>query len=280
MAAQPTQDNSPLTGRPGRERVAGKVALVFGAGSSGPGWGNGKAAAMAYAHEGAKVAVVDIRLEAAIETRDLIRGAGHDCEAWAADVTDGAAVARVVRETVARFGRIDILHNNVGIIRTGSLTEMDEADWNHVITTNLTGAFLTCKHVFPVMLGQGGGAVVNISSLASIQVNQYPYLPYFAAKAGLNQMTRALAVQYADRNIRVNAVLPGVMDTPMVYQQLGDQSTDRETLVARRNAASPMGRMGDAWDVAWTALFLASDEARYITGVCIPVDGGKHCAGR
>lgn len=275
-----TAEPFPFSDRPGRDRVAGKVALVFGAGASGPGWGNGKAAAMVYAREGARVAAIDIHREAAEATRDRLRADGHDCEAWTADVSDEASVASTVAAVLAHYGRIDILHNNVGIIRTGSLLSITEADWNQVIATNLTGSFLTCKHVFPAMLAQGGGAVINISSLASIQVNRYPYLPYFAAKAGLNQMTRALAVEYADRNIRVNAILPGVMDTPLVYQQFGALYPDRAALVAARNAASPMGRMGDAWDVAYTALFLASDEARYITGVCIPVDGGKHCAGR
>lgn len=270
----------PLDALPGRGRVAGKVALVFGGGSAGPGWGNGKAAAMVYAREGARVAVVDIRAEAAEETCDLLRDEGHDAQAYVADVTDGAAVAEVVRLVHAHFGAIDILHNNVGITRMGSVVEMDEATWQQVIDTNLTGVFLTCKHVVPVMLEQGRGAIVNISSLASLQINSYPYMPYYAAKAGLNHFTRALAVQYASRGIRANAVLPGVIDTPLIHQQIAGQFASTEDMLRARNAASPMGRMGQAWDVAYAALYLASDEARYITGVCIPVDGGKGCTGK
>ena len=270
----------PLDALPGRGRVAGKVALVFGGGSSGPGWGNGKAAAMVYAREGARVAVVDIRREAAEETRAQLYAEGFDTEAYAADVTDSAAVADVVRRVHARYGAIDILHNNVGITRMGSVVDMDEATWQQVIDTNLTGVFLTCKHVVPVMLARGRGAIVNISSLASQQINSYPYMPYYAAKAGLNHLTRALAVQYAAQGIRANAVLPGVIDTPLIHQQIAGQFASTEDMLRTRNAASPMGRMGQAWDVAYTALFLASDEARYVTGVCIPVDGGKACTGK
>lgn len=264
----------------GRQRVAGKIALVFGAGSSGPGWGNGKAAAAVYAREGARVAAVDIDRAAAEATRDVIRAEGFDCEAYVADVTVSEQVAAVVAQVQARFGTVDILHNNVGITRMGSVVEMSEDDWRQVIDTNLTGVFLTCKHVIPLMLAQQRGAIVNISSLASMQVNTYPYMPYYAAKAGLNHLTRALAVQYAAQGIRANAVLPGVMNTPLIHTQIAGRFASTEEMIRTRNAASPMGRMGDAWDVAYASLFLASDEANYITGVCIPVDGGKSCAGR
>lgn len=162
----------------------------------------------------------------------------------------------------------------------GSVVEMGEDEWRQVLDTNLTGVFLACKHVVPVMLAQGGGAIVNISSLASVQVNSYPYLPYYAAKSGLNHFTRALAVQYAAQGIRANAVLPGVIHTPLIHQQIAGQFASTEDMLRARHAASPMGRMGEAWDVAYAALFLASDEARYITGVCLPVDGGKGCVGR
>lgn len=274
MNATATQD------APGRGRVAGKVALIFGAGSSGPGWGNGKAAAAVYAREGARVAAVDIHRTAAEETRDVLRSEGFDCEAYVADVTSSEAIEAVVAQVAERFGTVDILHNNVGITRMGTVVEMSEDDWRKVIDTNLTGVFLTCKHVIPLMLAQKRGAIVNISSLASMQVNAYPYMPYYAAKAGLNHLTRALAVQYAPHGIRANAVLPGVMNTPLIHTQIAGQFASTEDMIRTRNAASPMGRMGDAWDVAYTSLFLASDEAAYITGVCIPVDGGKSCAGR
>lgn len=262
------------------QRVKDKVALVFGAGSSGPGWGNGKAAAALYAREGARVYAVDVRAEAAEETRRVIEAEGGQCAALVADVTQSAQIQAVVARVLDEAGRIDILHNNVGITEMGGPIEASEESWHRVLDTNLTGVFLTCKHVLPAMLAQGGGSIINISSLASIQVNTYPYTSYYAAKAGLNHLTRSLAVRYAPDNIRVNAVLPGMIDTPLIYQQIAGQFQDVEAMRQRRNAASPMGRMGDAWDVAHAALFLASDEAKYITGVCLPVDGGKACAGR
>jgi NAD(P)-dependent dehydrogenase (short-subunit alcohol dehydrogenase family) len=267
-------------GPPGLGRLAGRVALVFGAGSSGPGWGNGKAAAVLYAREGAAIAAIDIRREAAVETGDVIRREGGTCEAFEADVTCEADVARVVAAAATAFGTVDILHNNVGVTGMGDVAELELKTWSRVMDTNLTGAFLTCKHVLPLMLAQRQGAIVNISSTASVQVNSYPYPAYFAAKAGLNQLTRAIAVRHAPDGIRANAILPGVMNTPLIHTQIAGQFADVDEMLATRNAASPMGRMGDAWDVAQAAVFLASDEARYITGVCLPVDGGKSCAGR
>lgn len=261
-------------------RLRGKVAVVFGAGSSGAGWGNGKAAAALYAREGAMVVAVDVQGAAAEETRDIIREEGGQCLALQADVTSSSAVADVVREAVDALGTIDILHNNVGITDMADVIEAGEDSWRRVIDTNLTSAFLTCKHVLPIMLERGQGAIVNVSSLASIQINSYPYISYYAAKAGLNHFTRAIAVQYAARGIRVNAVLPGVIDTPLIRTQIAGRYESTEAMLSARHAASPMGRMGDAWDVARAALFLASDEAAYITGVCLPVDGGKSCVGR
>lgn len=261
-------------------RLTSKVAMVMGAGSSEAGWSNGKAAAALYSREGAVVYAVDINLNAAQATRDLILKEGGTCVALQADVTSSADLKKAVEQITQDHGRIDLLHNNVGITEMGDVVEASEASWRRVLDTNLTGVFLTCKHVIPVMLSQGSGAIVNVSSLASIQVNRYPYPSYSAAKAGLNQLTRAMAVQYAKDGIRVNAVLPGVMDTPLIYRQISGQFEDIEEMRRQRHAASPMGKMGDAWDVAHAALFLASDEAKYITGVCLPVDGGKSCAGR
>lgn len=267
-----------------RARFEGKTVLVLGAGSSPgsspDGWSNGKAAAVLYAREGATVVAVDRDADAAHATRDVIVGEGHACEALTGDVTDSAQMADVVARTVARSGRIDVLHHNVGATEMGDPIELSEEAWHRALDVNLTGAFLACKHVLPVMLQQGKGAIVAISSLASVQVNQYPYIAYASAKSGLNQFIRSLAVRYAARGIRANAVLPGVIDTPLVYRDLAGQFKDVEEMRARRNAASPMGVMGDAWDVAHAAAFLASDEAKYITGVCLPVDGGKSCAGR
>jgi NAD(P)-dependent dehydrogenase (short-subunit alcohol dehydrogenase family) len=189
-------------------------------------------------------------------------------------------VRNVVAAVLSRFGCIDILHNNVGVTEMAELTELSDEQWQRGLDVNLTGAFLTCREAIPAMVSQGKGAIVNISSLASIQINRYPYFPYFSAKAALNQFTRALAVRYAPHGVRANAILPGVIDTPLVERQIAGQFADREAMLRARNEASPMGRMGTAWDVAHAALFLASDEAAYITGVLLPVDGGKSCAGR
>ncbi len=258
-------------------RLDGRIALVFGAGSSGPGWGNGKAAAVLYAREGAVVAAVDRNLAAAAETVGIIEGEGRQAFALSADVTRSAEVEATVAEVVARCGRIDILHNNVGITEMGDPVEASEESWHRVMDVNLTSVFLTCKHVLPVMAGQGSGAIVNVSSMASVQINDYPYFSYYASKAGLNHFTRALAVRYAEQGIRANAVMPGVIDTPLIYQQIVAQYADVEAMKQARDRIAPMKRSGTAWDVARAALFLASDEAAYITGVCLPVDGGLSC---
>ena len=261
-------------------RLRDKIALVVGAGASGPGWSNGKAVAVLFAREGAHVIALDIDKAAIEETRSIVLGENGRCDAIVADATSSADVARAVQEAVERCGRVDILHNNVGAPIMGDPLTISEADWQRAIDVNLTSAFLACKHVLPVMLGNGGGSIVNVSSLASIQINAYPYFGYLAAKAGLNHFTRALAVHYAPQGIRANAVLPGVMDTPLIRREIAGQHASTHDMLAKRHAASPMGRMGDAWDVAYASLFLASDEARYITGVCLPVDGGKACWGR
>jgi NAD(P)-dependent dehydrogenase (short-subunit alcohol dehydrogenase family) len=258
-------------------RMAGRVALVFGAGSAGPGIGNGKAAAILYARERARVVAVDIDQAAAGETCQAITAEGGTALALAADVTDGAAVAAAVARTVEAFGRIDVLHNNVGAVTMGDPVALAEDRWQQALDVNLTGAFLACKHVLPVMLRQGKGAIVNVSSIAGDRLGPYPHFAYSAAKAGLNQFTRALAVHYAGRGVRANAVVPGLIDTPLIDRQLLGQHGDRARMISERGRRVPMGRMGDAWDVARAALFLASDEAGYITGVCLPVDGGLSC---
>ena len=255
-------------------RLTGRVALVCGAGSCGPGWGNGKAAAVTYARAGATVIALDIDLAAATETANIIKGEGGTAVIEQADVTHAQDMARVVAATHARFGRIDILHNNVGIAVMGGPVELSPEDWHRSIDANLTSIYLACKFVLPIMEAQGRGVITNISSIASIRYVSYPYFAYYATKAGVNQATVGLALQYAAKNIRVNAILPGFMDTPLVQQQIAGQYADTAEMMAKRNAACPMGRMGTAWDVANAALFLASDEAQYITGVCLPVDGG------
>ena len=256
------------------DRLKDKVALVFGAGSVGPGWGNGKATAVLFAREGAKVVAVDVNAAAAHETRKIITSEGGICEVMTGDVTRSDDVKQIVDQTVASFGRIDVLHNNVGTTKMGGPIELDEADWHVVMDVNLKSIFLTCKHTLPVMLAHGGGAIVNISSLAAIRYVGYPYVSYYAAKAGVNQFTVGLALQYAAQGIRVNAIMPGLMNTPLIHQQISDQYSSPEEMIKARDAACPMGRMGTGWDIAKAALFLASDEAAYITGVCMPVDGG------
>lgn len=258
-------------------RLKGKVALVFGAGSIGPGWGNGKATAVAYAREGARVIAIDLNAEAAKETAAIIHSEGGACEAVTANVTVSEDIRSVVSHTMGLHGRIDILHNNVGMAYVGGPVEMSEKTWNDSMLLNVGSLFLTCKHVLPVMEAQGAGAIVNVSSIASIRWLGTPYISYAASKAGVNQFTQAIALQYARKGIRANAILPGMMDTPTARVALNSQFDDEADLVARRNAACPTGSMGDAWDVAHASVFLASDEARYITGVLLPVDGGMTC---
>ncbi|MDY0241910.1 MAG: SDR family oxidoreductase [Rhodospirillaceae bacterium] len=261
----------------GLGRLKDRVVVIFGAGSVGPGWGNGKATAVAYAREGAKVIAVDYNRAAAEETATIIRGEGLVCEALVADVTKSDQVKKVIDDTMALFGRIDVLQNNVGATVMGGPVELSEADWQKQMDINLKSVFLTCKHTLPVMLAQGSGAIVNVSSLAALRYTGYPYIGYYAAKAGVNQFTVGLALQYAGQGIRVNAVVPGLMNTPLIFQQISGQYADKDAMVKARDAACPMGRMGTGWDVARASVFLASDEAQYITGVCLPVDGGLHC---
>ncbi len=187
----------------------------------------------------------------------------------------GTAAAAAVEQARKAFGgRIDVLHNNVGIAKMGGPVELSEEDWQRVLDVNLTAMFRTAKHVLPVMLQQKRGVITNISSVASIRYVGYDYASYYASKGGVNQFTVGLALQYAAHGIRANAILPGLMDTPLIYQQISGVYKSADEMVAARNAACPMGRMGTAWDVANAAVFLASDEAQYITGVCLPVDGG------
>ncbi|MDM0034349.1 SDR family oxidoreductase [Variovorax sp. J22P271] len=257
-------------------RLAGRVALVFGAGSIGEGWGNGKAAAVAYARNGARVVAVDHHLEAAQATCEAIRAEGGEALAVAADVTLLPDVQQAVASALDAWGRVDVLHNNVGITSQGGPVETSEAMWDRVMTVNVKSMFLTCKCVLPLMEAQGRGAIVNIGALGGVRWTGYAYCAYAASKGAVNSLTQSVALQYAAKGIRANCILPGVMDTPHIYQQISGfyQSTDE--MVAARNRMSPTGWMGDGWDVANAAVFLASDEARYINGVELLVDGGLH----
>jgi NAD(P)-dependent dehydrogenase (short-subunit alcohol dehydrogenase family) len=255
-------------------RLKDRVALVFGAGSVGPGWGNGKASAVSYVRAGAVAICVDVKLAAAEDTVAIISGEGGRAEAHACDVTDGAQVATLVADVAKRHGRIDILHNNVGTTTMGGPPDLTEDQWQRALDTNVTGAFLACKHVIPHMLARKRGVITNISSVAAVRYTGYPYASYYAAKGAVNQFTIGLALQYARDGIRANAIMPGMMDTPLIHQQIAGQYASAEEMVRARHEATPMGRMGTGWDVANAAVFLASDEAQYITGVCLPVDGG------
>lgn len=253
-------------------RVADKVAIVTGAGSLGNGFGIGRAVACTLAREGAKVVLVDREPERAEETRKLVAAEGGTALACAADVTDGAACAQVVADAVAAYGRIDILVNNVGIA-TGRqpVGELDEAVWQRVMDVNLKSAVLMCKHAVPHMVRGGGGAVVNVSSVASLISSGS--IAYAGSKAALNSLTAELAVLHGRDGIRANCVVPGHVFTPMSSSAFKDGVMDPAAR-ARRSKVAPLGIEGDAWDVAAAVLFLASDEARFITGVLLPVDGG------
>ncbi len=258
------------------ERLAGKVALVVGAGSVGEGWGNGKATSVLFAREGAKIFAVDIDLKAAETTVALIEGEGGTAVTHAADATSLPEIEGVVEACLGAFGRIDILQNNVGGSFPGGPVEMHEDDWHAQLRFNLDAAFLACKCVLPVMEEQASGAIVNVSSVAGLRYLNRPMVAYQTAKAGLIQFTRSVAMQYAAKGIRANTVVPGLMHTPLVSQRIADQygGGDIAATIAKRDAMCPTGKMGDAWDVAYASLFLASDESRYVTATEIVVDGG------
>jgi NAD(P)-dependent dehydrogenase (short-subunit alcohol dehydrogenase family) len=250
--------------------LRGRTAIVFGAGSSGSRISNGEAAARAYALAGAAVAAVDVDASEAERVAEEITVSGGVAIAIRADVTDEAQVQDAVRVATGQLGGLDILHNNVGVARRGSVLELGLEAWDASVRLNLTSAYLTARHVLPGMLESGRGAIINVSSTASIRDTGYTYPAYNATKAGVNQLTVSLALTYAARGIRANAVLPGLIDTPLVSQQI---TSDPDALAAR-HAASPTGRMGTPWDVANVSVFLASDAASYVNGVCLPVDGG------
>lgn len=256
-------------------RMQDKIVLVTGAGSSGPGWGNGKAAAVLYAREGARVFAVDYRLDAAQETQGIIESEGGQCVAFQADVSRSAEVQRMAQACADHYGGIDVLHNNVGIVETGGPVETSEESWNRVIAVNQTSVFLTCKHVIPHMLERGKGAIVNIGSVAGMRWVGFPYLAYSATKAALISMTSNIALQYAADGIRANCVVPGMLNTPLIREPLKEAyGGDADSMISQRDRISPTGAMGDAWDTAYAALFLASDEARYVNGSTLVVDGG------
>lgn len=263
--------------------LTGKVAFISGAGSVGTGWGNGKATAVLLARQGATIYGTDIALDAAGETKRLIEADGGTCHAAAVDMTCADQVEAAVADCLARFGRIDILVNNVGGSAPGDPVTMSEELWDHQLDMNLKTAFLACKHVIPAMERQGGGAIVNLSSIAGVRIlPDRPHIAYTTAKLGILGFSRSIAITYARKNIRCNTVIPGLMHTPLVETRLARQVAggDAAALIAARNAQVPTGRMGDAWDVAHAVLFLVSDEARYVTAAELAVDGGLSAASR
>lgn len=254
-------------------RLEGKIAIVTGAGQQ-PGAtpGNGRATAIRFAEEGATCVLVDINRDWAEETRAMI--GGGNAIVVAADVTDEAACQAVVRETLERFGRVDVLHNNVGLSKGDRATpDLDAEVWDRIMTLNLKSMFLMCKAALPTMRAQGSGAIINISSTASLSMR--PTVTYKTSKGAINTFTQHVAAENARFGVRANAILPGLIDTPMAIERRAQETgRPREAIRAERDALVPMGHMGEAWDVAHAAVFLASDEARYITGVLLPVDGG------
>ncbi|GGK10373.1 SDR family NAD(P)-dependent oxidoreductase [Pseudomonas matsuisoli] len=252
-----------------------KVVIVTGAGAIAEGWSNGRAAAVLYAREGARVLAVDRNAQSAEETCAMIREEGGECEVFSGDVSDSGDMRRMVQATIDHFGRLDVLHNNVGIAETGGPVEASEESWNRLVAVNQTSLFLTCKYALPVMERQGHGVIVNIASIAAERWLGFPYVGYSATKAAAIALTQNIAVQYAAKGIRANCVSPGFMETPMVRTSLTSAyGGDTDAMLEKRHAQCPMGFMGDAWDVAHAALFLASDNARYITGTNLIVDGG------
>jgi NAD(P)-dependent dehydrogenase (short-subunit alcohol dehydrogenase family) len=259
-------------------RLEGKVAVIVGAGQSpGEGLGNGRATALRFAREGAKVLAVDRNIASAGQTAAMVTGEGGECVAFEADVTDEATLGEAMSFAHQRWGQIDILHNNVGVSIAGedaSPLEISEEVFDRICAINLRGTIMACKHVLPVMRRQRSGVIINISSVAAW--TDYPLVTYKATKAAMIAYTQQVALQNAPFGIRANVILPGLMDTPMaVDTRARATGKSRAQVAAERDAKVPLrGRMGTAWDVANAALFLASDEANFITGVALPVDGG------
>lgn len=254
-------------------RLKNKVVLVVGAGSIGHDISNGAACAVTFAREGATVLCTDRSLPAANDSVRRIEDIGGVAEAFEADVRNAAQIRAMVDYALARFGRIDVLHHNVGIEEFGELVDITEESWDRVHAINLKGPMLTAREVVPHMIRQGGGSIINISSIASRKWSPMQFLSYSTSKAALNHMTRVVARQYAQHQVRCNVIVPGLIDTPHAAALFKDD-TAREAGHLARNARCPMARQGSAWDVANAALFLASDESSYVTGLELVVDGG------
>ncbi|UYV38267.1 SDR family oxidoreductase [Rhodobacteraceae bacterium D3-12] len=256
------------------KRLENKRCAIIGAGSIGAGWGNGKATALRFAREGAHVLCVDRNAEAAAETAALIHAEGGSATTLAVDVTTPDAGATVLDTMVAHWGGIDVLNYNVGISMPGGVTDTSDADWERIFDINLTSAMRLSRAVLPAMQAQKSGAFIFVSSLAAVYSAPYSYVSYEVSKAALLRLSRSIASENAALGIRSNAILPGVIDTPHVSSFV-DRETPPDELAKRRAAMVPMGRQGTAWDIANAALYLASDEAGFVTGIDLRVDGGQ-----
>lgn len=259
------------------KRLEGKVAIVTGAGQT-PGQtiGNGKAIAILFARAGAKVVLVDLNLDSARETQKEITQEGGEAFAFAADVSSSDDCRRIADACMERYGQIDILVNNVGTGGEGlGPVNLKEEDWERIYRINAKSVYLTCKYVLPYMEQRESGSIVNISSIASICAA--PMLAYKTSKSAVNSMTQSIAFMYAGKGIRANVIMPGFMDTPMAIEgNLKYRDITREDLIKEREGRIPLkGGMGTGWDTAYAALFLASDEAKFVTGAILPVDGGQ-----
>ena len=250
-------------------RLQGKVAIVTGAGSRGPGVGTGKAASILFAREGAKVLLVDLDLQHAEETLSTVKEEGGEASVFQADVSSGAECRAMVEAAVARYGGVHVLFNNVGILGPGSVVDVEEDVWDRVLDVNLKSMVLTSKYAVPEMVRGGGGSVINVSSIAGLREgSRGASVAYAASKGGVIALTRTMAVTHGRDNIRVNCIAPGHIYTPMVAGPMADEQRDL------RRRAGPLGTEGTAWDIAWAAVFLASEEARWVSGVVLPVDAG------
>jgi NAD(P)-dependent dehydrogenase (short-subunit alcohol dehydrogenase family) len=257
-------------------RLEGKIALIVGAGCVGPGWGNGRAACVLFAQEGAKVFAVDRDMAPMEETVQRVKQTGGEIATHLCDVTQQPSVAAMVKACKEKYGRIDVLVNNVGGSAPGGPVEMAEEAWDAQIDLNLKSIFLTCKYVIPVMEAQGGGSIINTASASGIRWTGAAQVAYAASKAGVIQFSKVVAVQYAKKHIRVNTIVPGQLHTPMVEVRLAKTRAggDVAKLLEQRQARIPLGFMGDGRDTANAALYLASDESRWVTGTEIVLDGG------
>jgi len=257
-------------------RLAGKIALITGAGSVGPGWGNGRASAIRFAEEGALVYVADFDADRLEETLKFAGPLRELMEPGYVDVMKSESIEKMVQACIAKFGRIDILMNNVGGSAKGGPIEMSEEVWDSQVDYNLKSIFLTCKFVLPSMISQGSGSIINMASTSGQRWTGSAQIGYASTKAGVIQFSKVLAVQYAKQSIRVNTIVPGQLHTPMVETRLAKQRAggDVALILEQRQSRIPLPFMGDGRDTANAALFLASDEARFITGTEIVVDGG------